>query len=162
MTERPQERIIVGVDDSPGGLAALRWAVHRARTDRSPLVAVRAWALHLPRHGGHRLRDDGHRHVVATFEGNVQREEAIAIIRRCFRMVWGEIPADVAVRVETPEGDPGTLLTGLARQEGDLLVVGRRHGHPAGRAVHGSVSSYCAGNARCPVLVIPMDFHLRE
>jgi nucleotide-binding universal stress UspA family protein len=154
MATRPGERIIVGVDDSPGGLAALEWAVSRARANHSQLVAVRAWALRLPRHGGRRLRDDGHRHVVAAFEGTVQRDEAIGIIQRSFCNASGGIPADVAVRIETPEGDPGVVLTSLATHDGDLLVVGRRRGYPAGRAVHGSVSGYCARNALCPVVVI--------
>ena len=50
-------RVIVGVDDSPGGLTALRWAVWLARSANAPLVAVRVWALGLPRHGG--LRGHG-------------------------------------------------------------------------------------------------------
>jgi Universal stress protein family len=47
--------VVVGVDDSPTGLSALRWAVDRARNGGAQLVAVRSWALGLPRHGG-RLR----------------------------------------------------------------------------------------------------------
>ncbi len=149
------ERIIVGVDDSPGGLAALRWAVRRARSNHCQLVAVRAWALKLPRHGGRRLRDDRHRHVVVTFEGSVQRSAANAVIQRSFRQASGGIPADVAVLIAVPEGDPGVVLTGLAGRDGDLLVVGTRRGHPARQAMHGSVSGYCARHAGCAVAVIP-------
>jgi nucleotide-binding universal stress UspA family protein len=149
------ERIIVGVDDSPAGLAALRWAVHRARSRHCQLVAVRAWALQLPRHGGRWIRDDRHRHVVVSFEGSVPRSVAGAIARRSFKMACGGIPADVAIRIATPEGDPGVVLTGLARQDGDLLVVGTRQAHPARQARHGSVSRYCARHASCPVVLIP-------
>jgi nucleotide-binding universal stress UspA family protein len=149
------ERIIVGVDDSPAGLAALRWAVHRARSRHCQLVAVRAWALQLPRHGGRWIRDDRHRHVVVSFEGSVPRSVAGAIARRSFKMAYGGIPADVAIRIATPEGDPGVVLTGLARQDGDLLVVGTRQAHPARQARHGSVSGYCARHASCPVALIP-------
>ncbi len=149
------ERIIVGVDDSPGGLAALRWAVHRARSRHCQLVAVRAWALQLPRHGGRRIRDDRHRHVVVSFEGSVQRSVAGAIIWRSFQLVSGGIPADVAIRIATPEGDPGVVLTGLARRDGDLLVVGTRRAQPPRRALHGSVSGYCVRHASCPVALIP-------
>jgi len=149
------ERIIVGVDDSPGGLAALRWAVHRAQARHCQLIAVRAWALRLPRHGGRRIRDDRHRHVVVSFAGSVQRSTAGAVIQRSFQLTSGGIPADVPVRIATPEGDPGTVLTGMAQRDGDLLVVGTRPGHSARHAVHGSVSGYCARHARCPVAVIP-------
>ena len=41
-------RVIVGVDDTPGGVAALRCAVALARARRARLVAVRAWGLGLP------------------------------------------------------------------------------------------------------------------
>jgi universal stress protein family protein len=37
-------QVAVGVDDSPGGLAALRWAMRYAQARRKRLVAVRAWA----------------------------------------------------------------------------------------------------------------------
>ena len=40
------QRIVVGVDDTPSGLAALGWAVSQARRARAELVAVRRgnWA----------------------------------------------------------------------------------------------------------------------
>ena len=155
MSTPSPERIIVGVDDSPGGLAALRWAVHRARSRHCQLIAVRAWALQLPRHGGRRIRDDRHRHVVVSFAGTVQRSEAGSVIQRSFQLTSGGIPADVPIRIETPEGDPGTVLAGMARRDSDLLVVGTRPGHPAWQARHGSVSGYCARHASCPVAVIP-------
>jgi nucleotide-binding universal stress UspA family protein len=155
MTTPSGERIIVGVDDSPGGVAALYWAVHRARSRHCQLVAVRAWALKLPPHGGRWVRDDRHRHVVVSFAGSVQRSEAAEVIRRCFQLTSGGIPADVATRIATPEGDPGVVLTGMAERDGDLLVVGTRRGHLARQAVHGSVSRYCARHASCPVAVIP-------
>lgn len=155
MTTPSAERIIVGVDDSPGGLTALRWAVHRARSKNCQLVAVRAWALQLPRHGGRRMRDDRHRHIVVSFAGTVQRSAAGAVIQRAFQLASGGIPADVTIRMATPEGDPGVVLTEMARRDGDMLVVGTRRGHGAQRALHGSVSRYCARHACCTVAVIP-------
>ncbi len=151
------ERIIVGVDDSPGGLAALRWAVRRARSHHCQLVAVRAWALKLPQHGGRRMRDDRHRHVVVSFAGSVERSAASAVIQRSFELASGGIPADVPVHIAMPEGDPGVVLTGLSGRDGDLLVVGTRHRRPVRQAMHGSVSRYCARHASCPVAVIPAE-----
>jgi nucleotide-binding universal stress UspA family protein len=152
---RSGERIIVGVDDSPGGLAALRWAVAQSRSGHAELVAVRAWALGLPRHGGRRRRGGRHQRMVVAFDGAEQRAAAAALIRQAFRLVSGGVPAGPAVRFATPEGDPGPALTALARREGDVLVVGRRPGHPAMRAVHGSVSRYCSTHSSCPVFVVP-------
>jgi len=45
-------RVLVGIDDSPGGLAALRWAIGFARSRSARRVALRARAPGLPRHGG--------------------------------------------------------------------------------------------------------------
>ena len=79
-------RVVVGVDDSPGGLAALRWAVELARSANAPLVAVRVWALGLPRHGG--LRRHGGRaagRVVLAFQGTERRQAAVQLTRRASR-----------------------------------------------------------------------------
>jgi nucleotide-binding universal stress UspA family protein len=59
MSKASERRIILGVDDSPSGRAALQWAVSQARIREAQLVAVRSWALGLPRHGGRH-----HRHIV--------------------------------------------------------------------------------------------------
>jgi nucleotide-binding universal stress UspA family protein len=149
-------RIVVGVDDSRGGLAALRWAVDQARNSEVPLVAVRSWALGLPRHGGRRQRRMHSLPVVLTFAGGEQREESVQIVRRAFRSAVGGIPRDVALTIETPEGDPGAVLTDIAAAEGDMLVVGtEEHRDSLKRLVHGSVSSYCQGHAHCSVVVVP-------
>ena len=138
-------RIIVGIDDSPGGLAALRWAVELARSANAPLVAVRVWALGLPRHGGLRRHGDGHGRVVLAFAGAEPRQAAARLVRQAFRTAVGGIPGDVDVTIETPEGSPGPVLTRFASAS-DLLVVGTTPGHGLKRAVHGSVSAYCSAH----------------
>jgi nucleotide-binding universal stress UspA family protein len=147
-------RVIVGVDDSPGGLAALRWAVELARSANEPLVAVRVWALGLPRHGGLRRRGDGRGHVVLTFVGAEPRRAAARLVRQAFRDAMGGVPGDVDVTIETPEGSPGPVLTQLASAPGDVLVVGTTPGHGVKRAMHGSVSAYCASHLPGQVSVI--------
>ena len=139
-------RVIVGVDDSPGGLTALRWAVELARSANAPLVAVRVWALGLPRHGGLRRHGDGHGRVVLAFAGAEPRQAAARLVRQAFRTAVGGIPADVDVTIETPEGSPGLVLTRFASAAGDLLVVGTTPGHGLKRVVHGSVSAYCSAH----------------
>ena len=147
-------RVIVGIDDSPGGLMALRWAVGLARSVNAPLVAVRVWALGLPRHGGLRRHGDGRRRVVLTFRGNVPPQAAAKLVRQAFRAAMGGIPADVDVTIATPEGNPGPALTQLASASGDVLVVGTTSGHAMKRAVHGSVSAYCSAHLPGQVSVI--------
>jgi nucleotide-binding universal stress UspA family protein len=147
-------RVIVGVDDSPGGLTALGWAVGLARAANAPLVAVRVWALGLPRHGGLRRHGDGRGHVVLTFQGTAPRQAAAKLVRQAFRTAVGGIPGDVDVTIKTPEGNPGPVLTRFASARGDVLVVGTTPGHGMKRAVHGSVSAYCSAHLPGQVSVI--------
>ncbi len=151
-------RVIVGVDDTPGGRAALRWAVTRARAARVPLLAVRSWELGLPRHGGRRrLRGVPvrHPHVVLYFDGFEQRESCASAVSRTFRVAAGGVPRDVTVTVRTPEGEPGTVLADLAGER-DLIVLGHDRGRGLRRLLNGSVGGYCQAHARCPVVIIPV------
>lgn len=147
-------RVIVGADDSPAGLAALAAATDLAASSHAELVAVRAWALGLPRHGGRRMRHLGHPHVVVFFSGTAQRAAATTLTRKAFLAAVGRVPTDLPLTIETPECDPALALVGLATREGDVLVVGTHSGCWVGRLVHGSVSRYCARHARCPVLLV--------
>lgn len=146
-------RVVVGIDDSPAGLEALRWAIGHARSSGAPLLAVRAWALGLPRHGGLR-RHTSRNPIVIAFHGTEASHAAGKLARRAFCAVAGDVPDDLDVTIETPEGNPGPVLTQIASGTDDALVVGTRPGPSLRRAVHGSVSSYCTPHARCPVTVV--------
>lgn len=148
------QRVIVGIDDTPAGQAALRWAVIKARSDGAQLVAVRAWALGLPRHGGRRHRHPDRSPVVITFAGDNQREAAAALVRGTFRRAVGGVPRDIAVRMEVPEGDPAVVLTELAVPGRDLLVLGDHQASGMHQLVHGSVGRYCSAHSRCPVVLV--------
>ena len=147
-------RVIVGSDDSAAGLAALAAAADLAASNHAGLVAVRCWALGLPRHGGRRMRHLTHPHVVLSFSGTEQRAAARVLTRNAFRAAVGRVPTDLRLTIETPEGDPALALVGLADRDGDVLVVGIRSGAWASHLVHGSVSRYCARHARCPVILV--------
>lgn len=150
-------RVVVGVDDTPSGLAAVRTAIRLAGSHDAKLIAVRAWALGQPRHGGRRMRHIAHPHVVLSFSGSQQCAASRILVHRAFAAVADGTPTPVTIR--TPECDPGLALVGIAREPGDVLVVGTNPGHPARRLVHGSVSRYCARHAVCPVLVVPEPGH---
>lgn len=150
-------RVIVGVDTTDAGLAALRHAVGLARARSVPLIAVRAWALGLPRHGGRRLRHLFHKHVVLSFSGEEQEAAATALTRDALHSAVGTLPADLHLVIRTPAGDPAIALTEIATRPGDVLVVGHRHGISAREIVHGSVTAYCVRHAKCPVVVVAAD-----
>ena len=146
-------RVVVGIDDSPAGLAALRWAIGFARSRGARLVAVRAWALGLPRHGGLR-RHRSHTPVVIAFHGTEPGHAARSLTRRALREAAPDALGDVDVTIETPEGNPGPVLTQIASGGDDVLVVGTTPRPSLKRAVHGSVSAYCTAHAHCPVTVV--------
>jgi nucleotide-binding universal stress UspA family protein len=152
------QRVVVGVDDTPSGLAALGWAIGHASRAGVELVAVRAWELGLPRHGGlrrHRVRRP-HPQIVLGFDGSVQRAAAAEVVRRALLMMTAGARRDgTSVTILTPEGEPGSVLPRIASQPGDVLVVGHDQAPTLKRAVHGSVSGYCRAHARCPVYVVP-------
>ena len=145
------------MDTTEAALAALREGIALARRHGVPLVAVRAWALGLPRHGGRRLRHVVHRYVVLSFSGVEQRSAAAELTQQAMRAAAGSIPGDIDLLIETPAGDPAVALTATASHPGDVLVVGHRHALTARGAVHGSVTAYCLRHARCPVVVVPPD-----
>jgi hypothetical protein len=95
MSEASERRIIVGTGDSPSGLAALRWAVSQARNCQAQLVAVRSWALGLPRHGGRHHRHLAHPRVVLFFRGAEQCDASVKLIRDTFQAATGGQPCDV-------------------------------------------------------------------
>jgi nucleotide-binding universal stress UspA family protein len=150
------ERVIVGVDDSAAGLAALAEATKLARSYGASLVAVRAWALGLPRHGGRRMRHLSHPHVVLSFSGAEQDMAASVLVRQAFRAALGRLPSDLPVTIRTPAADPAVALLSIASQPGDVLVLGSGGDRSARRLIHGSVSRYCARRAGCPVLLVPV------
>jgi nucleotide-binding universal stress UspA family protein len=154
----PGGRIVVGIDDSPGGLAALRLAVAQARSGNARLVAVRSWALGLPRHGGLRRRRLGpvHPHTLLHWDRTRLSEASRAFVKECFADAVGGMPRGVTLTVKTPEGEPGAVLAGIAA-EGDVIVVGQEPSLTVRRVLHGSVSGYCRKHARCPVVVVPAE-----
>jgi nucleotide-binding universal stress UspA family protein len=148
-------RVIVGVDDTVPGLAAVEAAIKLAASHDAKLLAVRAWALGLPRHGGRRMRRLTHPHVVLSFSGAQQSAASQLLVHRAFDAVASGTLGGVQADIQTPACDPALALVGIAGQPGDVLVVGTNPGHPIRRLVHGSVSHYCTRHATCPVLVVP-------
>lgn len=121
--------IVVGVDGSLASLAALNWAaVEAAKRDR-PLDAV----------------------IVAepTSNGTTAATETLDQVK----MVAVEHP-EIQIRYVHLTGAPGPALT-RAASGAELLVVGTRGRSRLAVALLGSVSTYCAVHADCPVVIVP-------
>ena len=122
-------RVVVGVDGSVSGLAALRFAVDEARRRGLPLHAVRAQSF---------LDLGDHSQIDAVFA-----------------QAFGGLPHGVEVHREILPAPAATALAGRAGRPGDVLIVGTRGRGWWRSLLTGSVSRASLRTARCPVLIVP-------
>jgi nucleotide-binding universal stress UspA family protein len=105
------EHIVVGIDNSPAGAAAVRWAVRRGHADGTAVVAVSAFEPpHRPRIG---------------LEPDVASQRLTERRRAQWRVndAVAELSSAVRVVLATPEGQAVPALLDNAR-DAALLVVG--------------------------------------
>jgi nucleotide-binding universal stress UspA family protein len=137
-----EDRIVVGVDGSPGSDAALRWAVAHAPAFGARLVAVHCWSPPLHHTEGEPADE------VASLE-----RDFAAVLDAAVDRARADGP-DVEVEGVLSRGDPADVLTELAAGAA-LLVLGSRgtSGHTG--AVLGSVSRRSTDRATCPIVLVP-------
>jgi nucleotide-binding universal stress UspA family protein len=139
-------RVIAGVSGSPGSILAVRHAAAQARAHDAALVPVLSW---LPPGG-----DFADRSRPSPVLRRIWKEAAWQRLWSALELAFGGIPEDLAVQPKVLRGDTSLVLTGVADQPGDLLVIGAgRRG--AGRLMGSRVSRYCLAHAQCPVLAVP-------
>lgn len=135
-------RIVVGVDGSPGSLAALRWALREASARNLLLHAVTAWEFPTVSTFGDMATIDDFHPVVAAEEILVSA------------LADAGVEADGEKVTTAPlEGHPAEVLMQVASGAALLVVGSRGYGRMFG-ALLGSVSHYVAAHAACPVVVI--------
>ena len=136
------DRIIVGVDGSDTGSAALKWAVEEAEARNCGIVAIHAWtAPALVRH-------------VFLPDSPIFKELEGFAADALDAAMWAVDLKDVNVERRLSHGNAaGALLD--AASEGSLLVVGSRGLSAAAGAVLGSVARQVAQHATCPLVVVP-------
>lgn len=136
-----QERILVGVDGSPGSRAALRWALRQAERTGAEVTALIASGLSA-------LID-----IAMPMPGEGVAEQAAAQLRKSVDETQAQVGGDLQVHRLVIEGHAARALLDEAA-DADLLVVGHRgHGGVIG-AVLGSVAQHCVHHAPCPVVVV--------
>jgi len=141
------DRVVVGVSGRLGNLAALHAAVDEARRYDALLVAVLAWAPP----GG----ETGYRRAPWKPMLDLCKEQAQTTLADSLADAFGGPPAHVRMTLVVVRGATGPALLGLAREPGDLLVIGTGRRGRLARLRHGSVTRYCIGHARCRVLAVP-------
>jgi nucleotide-binding universal stress UspA family protein len=136
------DRIIVGVDGSPGSDAALRWAVAHAPAFGARVVAVHCWSPPLR-----------HAESEPAGEAAALERDFAAILDAAVERARADGPGVDVERVLS-RGEPAEALTDLAAGAA-LLVLGSRgtSGHTG--AVLGSVSRRVTDRATCPIVVVP-------
>jgi len=143
-TERGRD-IVVGVDHSDFGVAALRWAISEAAESGRRVVALRAWAfepiadLGAAVSGSPRVVEEAHRRDL---------DEVVARV--------GADHPDVVVETRLVEHSPSVALVEASRTAA-MIVLGS---HGRGRLLNllvGSVAERCLREANCPVVVIPAN-----
>jgi nucleotide-binding universal stress UspA family protein len=139
-------RVVTGLSGSAGSLQALRFAAEVARNNQALLAPVLAWTP-----PGGDLAD--RRYPCAPLRA--------AWIEAAWQRLWqavdlaiGGPPADIEFSPQIVRGEPGPALTMVARQSGDMLVVGAgRHG--PGRLFGCRTARYCLAHGACPVIAVP-------
>ena len=139
-------RIVVGVDDSEGSVAALRWAVEEAGLRDATLDVVHAWDY--PYVGGE---------LAGMAAYAIDEEEMTRsgkeIVDRALAAA-GPAPAQLEARAVVVRGSDASVLIDRAKGA-DLLVVGTRGRGGFAGLLLGSVSQQVIHHAPCPVVVVP-------
>jgi nucleotide-binding universal stress UspA family protein len=140
-------RVVVGVSGSARSLQALRYATEMARTDNAVLAPVLAWTPP----GG----DLADRRNPCPPLREIWKQAAWGRLWKAVDLAIGGPPDDLNFTPAVVRGDPGMVLTEVARQPGDVLVISAgRHG-ALGRLLACSVSRYCLAHAACPLIAVP-------
>jgi nucleotide-binding universal stress UspA family protein len=133
--------IVVGVDESEGAAAALRWAAGEAQLRRVPLTAVLAWGYL-----------DQHHVPAAPFDPHYGEHDARAALEAVVAQALGpDATPTIELRTECDLAVPALLR---AAEGAVLLAVGARGTGGFHELLLGSVSSQLVHHARLPVAVV--------
>jgi nucleotide-binding universal stress UspA family protein len=137
--------IVVGVDESEGAKAALRFALEEARLRQAKLRVVHAWQF------GY-IGAPGFEGSLPAVGGDLAEfhEAAEAALDETLR---GVVADGVAIERRVDQGAAAPVLIEESR-DADVLVVGSRGHGGFAQLLLGSVSQQCALHALCPVVIV--------
>jgi nucleotide-binding universal stress UspA family protein len=137
--------IVVGVDESEGAAAALKWAVAEAAASGASVRAVLAWTyLDQPARPG----------TERVFDPSFDEASATTMLDLILRDRLGDAAGDVEAVVSNDHAGPALIRHST---DAHLLVVGARGLGAIRSAMLGSISNYCLHHSSVPVGVIGPD-----
>ncbi|KGN33393.1 hypothetical protein N802_13840 [Knoellia sinensis KCTC 19936] len=141
----PTRRLVVGVDGSAHGWAALAWAAERASADNVPLHIIHAFAPDIPMVGF----------------GTTDQSSILEEGRRLLETATARAHAiDSTLRVTTslPPGFASRSLVN-ASHDATMVVLGAVGHGLLSRATIGAVAQQVAAHATCPVVIVGHEGH---
>lgn len=145
MTSTPD--VVVGVDDSPPSLEALRVAAQEAARRRTGLRAVHVW--HYPSSWGVPLA-----WPAGANPGEYVRQRLIDEVDQLQAAREKAAAPPVPVSIEVIEGETERELRAAAK-DAPVLVIGERL-HHGPSAILGSIGGALAAHPPCPLLIVPL------
>ena len=136
--------IVVGVDGSPAGRAALAWAVEEAERRGCAVEAIT---------GQHRDFGMAVGAVPIDMMIGMLPDELRAAQQDVLDAAVAQLNTEVEIRT-VAAAEEAKLALVAASEHASLLVVGRRGLGAVMATLLGSVSLYCVHHASCPVVVI--------
>jgi nucleotide-binding universal stress UspA family protein len=163
MTLTSTERVIVGVDGSPGSITALRTAAEQARCRNARLCVVHV----RPRRGLLRSQLGGFYGPGGVTASSPLLDRPLTaadpdtdtrrIVDAALEQALGPDPNDLVISRLDGYGKPGRSLVGWAWRANELLVLGKPGGGRWRRPLHRSTGRYCAAHAHGPVIIVRAD-----
>jgi nucleotide-binding universal stress UspA family protein len=132
--------IVVGVDGTEAGRAALGWAVDQAARTGAEVHAIAVWSFEVSAIPG----------VNDPFSAAQRAEKVLA--EDVAAATGGR--SDVTILPSAIEGSAIDTLVGAAADAALLVLGDHRHGRLF-EALLGSVTTGCLRHANCPVVVVP-------
>ena len=142
----PMEIIVVGVDGSDGGAAALEFAAREAAFRGAQLRIVSAWEIPVAVYGAE-FAPPPDAAMLDSFRVGAEQvaEEALAAVKKLHPSLEAEAVAT--------QGHPADVLLAQGA-DAALIVVGRRGLGGFRSLLLGSVSQQVVQHATCPVVVV--------
>lgn len=139
--------LVVGIDDSPGGRTALRWAVAEAKRTGAAIRAVHGWQIPITPPGVPSVGPLGDPYFAGPTREELERlvaeEGGVEVDRPKITLVTLSMSAPELL---IAEGKSAALLVVGARGRGGFLGL-----------LLGSVSQHCLHHSPCPLVIVPSE-----